>query len=211
MPNQLCTALTEESGTQFLSFSIGVATPGADDALPVLRPRCGRPGGGGGGAVSLRAAAPVGHGRSIDTVGAVARGIRTGRVRRWALAAGGLTAVLAGCAKDAPQDTLQPEGSNAQKIQNLHRVPADAFASKIACRKMPELLRLFTTMGVLMICASGRTRTSFPARPTVLTSVAVAVTNRCADEVANAKFAGPWLPLALVMKDANPTKSVPSP
>ena len=28
-------------------------------------------------------------------------------------------ALLAGCAKDAPQDTWQPAGDNAQKIQNL--------------------------------------------------------------------------------------------
>ena len=52
-------------------------------------------------------------------MGAVARRIRGSRVRRWALAAGGLTVLLAGCAKDAPQDTWKPEGSNAQKIQNL--------------------------------------------------------------------------------------------
>ena len=47
------------------------------------------------------------------------RRIRESRVRRGALAAAGLTVLLAGCAKDAPQDTWQPEGSNAQKIQNL--------------------------------------------------------------------------------------------
>ena len=32
-----------------------------------------------------------------------------------------LAAVLAGCAKDAPQDTWQPAGPNAQKIDNLQR------------------------------------------------------------------------------------------
>ena len=37
---------------------------------------------------------------------------------RRVVAAGALV-LLAGCAKDAPQDTWQPEGENAQKIQNL--------------------------------------------------------------------------------------------
>ncbi len=35
------------------------------------------------------------------------------------MVAAGALVLLAGCAKDAPQDTWQPEGENAQKIQNL--------------------------------------------------------------------------------------------
>ncbi len=41
---------------------------------------------------------------------------------RWSarvVALGGLTLFVAGCASDAPQDTWQPEGPNAQKIHNL--------------------------------------------------------------------------------------------
>ncbi|MEO5901102.1 MAG: cytochrome c oxidase subunit II [Ilumatobacteraceae bacterium] len=43
--------------------------------------------------------------------------------RRPALLIGGLAAavVLAGCAKNAPQDTFQPAGENARKIDNLQR------------------------------------------------------------------------------------------
>src|SRR5687767_7033170 len=44
------------------------------------------------------------------------------RVRRRSLPALALlaaVATLAGCAKDAPQDTWQPAGENAQKIQDL--------------------------------------------------------------------------------------------
>ena len=35
------------------------------------------------------------------------------------LAAGSLAALLAGCATDAPQDTWQPKGPNAQMINDL--------------------------------------------------------------------------------------------
>jgi len=43
--------------------------------------------------------------------------------RRPALVIGGLAAavVLAGCAKNAPQDTFQPAGENARKIDDLQR------------------------------------------------------------------------------------------
>ena len=44
------------------------------------------------------------------------------RHRRRTLSALGLLATvvaLAGCARDAPQDTFQPEGENAQRIQDL--------------------------------------------------------------------------------------------
>jgi cytochrome c oxidase subunit II len=42
--------------------------------------------------------------------------------RRWTAAAlVGLGLVLAGCAKDAPQDYFQPKGPNAEKIDNLQR------------------------------------------------------------------------------------------
>ena len=40
--------------------------------------------------------------------------------------------LLAGCADDAPQDTWQPEGDNAQKIQNL-QWPVFAIAGIVAC------------------------------------------------------------------------------
>jgi cytochrome c oxidase subunit II len=43
---------------------------------------------------------------------------RLRRVARWGVPVAGAVA-LAGCAKDAPQDTWQPAGSNAQKIQDL--------------------------------------------------------------------------------------------
>lgn len=43
------------------------------------------------------------------------------RVKRWPRAAlvGGLALLVAGCASDAPQDTWQPAGPNAQKIHDL--------------------------------------------------------------------------------------------
>jgi cytochrome c oxidase subunit II len=46
---------------------------------------------------------------------------RSSTIRRAAVVAGtgGLVMLAAGCAKDAPQDTWQPAGTNAQKIQNL--------------------------------------------------------------------------------------------
>ncbi|CAB4870034.1 unannotated protein [freshwater metagenome] len=45
------------------------------------------------------------------------------RHRRWALPLAGFGAlvVLSGCAKDAPQDTWQPAGDNARKIDNLQQ------------------------------------------------------------------------------------------
>jgi cytochrome c oxidase subunit 2 len=47
---------------------------------------------------------------------------RRGRTRVILLAAGlGALALLAGCAKDAPQDTWQPAGENARKINNLQQ------------------------------------------------------------------------------------------
>ena len=47
---------------------------------------------------------------------------RPARRRRIALtAAGGLGVLLAGCAENAPQDTFQPAGPNAQTIDNLQR------------------------------------------------------------------------------------------
>jgi cytochrome c oxidase subunit 2 len=53
------------------------------------------------------------------------------RWRRWApLAVGGLAVALAGCASDAPLDTFQPEGDEAQKIQNL-QVPVFIIAGVI--------------------------------------------------------------------------------
>jgi len=57
--------------------------------------------------------------RSIGTVTQVMLpGLSRGR--RGAIAAVvGAAALLAGCAKDAPQDTWQPEGENAQDIHNL--------------------------------------------------------------------------------------------
>ncbi len=47
------------------------------------------------------------------------------RRRRWPLTLAGIGAlvVLSGCAKDAPQDTWQPAGDNARKIDNLQRIP----------------------------------------------------------------------------------------
>jgi cytochrome c oxidase subunit II len=44
---------------------------------------------------------------------------RDHRWRRRVAAIGGVGLVLAGCAEDAPQDTWQPAGPNADKIQNL--------------------------------------------------------------------------------------------
>lgn len=44
------------------------------------------------------------------------------RIALPAFAVGALT-VLSACAKDAPQDTFQPEGENARKIDNLQRWP----------------------------------------------------------------------------------------
>jgi len=42
------------------------------------------------------------------------------RRRRWLIGAGALVALtLTGCANNAPQDTWQPEGENAQRIQDL--------------------------------------------------------------------------------------------
>ena len=50
---------------------------------------------------------------------------KTTQHRRWALpaAAFAVVAILSGCAKDAPQDTWQPAGENARKIDNLQRIP----------------------------------------------------------------------------------------
>ena len=41
--------------------------------------------------------------------------------RRYVALAAGVGVLLAGCAKNAPQDTFQPEGSNARKIDGLQR------------------------------------------------------------------------------------------
>ena len=59
-------------------------------------------------------------GRSHRTTSTVSR-VTSCRVRRLAVAAAGLAAAaaLAGCADNAPQDTWQPEGDNAQKIHDL--------------------------------------------------------------------------------------------
>lgn len=57
----------------------------------------------------------------MRTLGTVAR-VWFDRVTRRSLAVTGLVgaaAVLAGCAKDAPQDTWQPAGDNSRDIQNL--------------------------------------------------------------------------------------------
>ena len=51
--------------------------------------------------------------------------------RRWApIALGGLGLALAGCAKDAPLDTFQPKGEEAQKIQDL-QVPVFIIAGVV--------------------------------------------------------------------------------
>ena len=53
---------------------------------------------------------------------AIVRNVPPMRHRRQTLSALGLLATvvaLAGCARDAPQDTFQPAGDNAQRIQNL--------------------------------------------------------------------------------------------
>lgn len=61
----------------------------------------------------------------VDTVAMMshetsARRSLAGRVMRWSvLGAGAL--LLAGCAKNAPQDTFQPAGPNAKKIDDLQR------------------------------------------------------------------------------------------
>lgn len=48
----------------------------------------------------------------------------TNRLRRWALpAVASATVLLAGCARNAPQDIFQPEGDNARKIDDLQRIP----------------------------------------------------------------------------------------
>ena len=59
-------------------------------------------------------------GRHLISVGAVPRSPRCGR-RAATIAVSSVLglALLTGCAKDAPQDTWQPAGENAQKIQNL--------------------------------------------------------------------------------------------
>lgn len=56
----------------------------------------------------------------VDTVWPMADPVRHRfwRTLRWVVPTAGLL-VLAGCAKDAPQDTWQPAGDNARKIQNL--------------------------------------------------------------------------------------------
>ena len=56
----------------------------------------------------------------------------TTKTRRLVTAAAGIsaTAFLAGCAKDAPQDTWQAKGSNAEKIDNLQR-PVFAIAGVV--------------------------------------------------------------------------------
>jgi cytochrome c oxidase subunit 2 len=50
---------------------------------------------------------------------------KTTQHRRWVLpaAAFAVVAILSGCAKDAPQDTWQPAGENARKINNLQHWP----------------------------------------------------------------------------------------
>lgn len=65
----------------------------------------------------------------------VTGGVERRRVNRWrrataaaVVAVGGL--VLAGCAKDAPQDALDPAGPNAQKIDNLQK-PVFAIAGVV--------------------------------------------------------------------------------
>ncbi|MEI6742595.1 MAG: cytochrome c oxidase subunit II [bacterium] len=61
------------------------------------------------------------------------------KIRRITAGVSGLaaTAILAGCAKDAPQDTWQPKGSNARTIDNLQE-PVFAIAGVI---------------GVIVLCA----------------------------------------------------------
>lgn len=65
---------------------------------------------------------PVSPDNSMDTVHSMTGDVRPSRRSRRALATGAAVAtlaLLAGCAKDAPQDTWQPEGDNAQRIHNL--------------------------------------------------------------------------------------------
>jgi cytochrome c oxidase subunit 2 len=63
------------------------------------------------------------------------------RLTAAALAAGGL--LLAGCASDAPQDTWQPEGPNAQKIHNL-QWPVFAIAGVVG-------IAVFVTVAIVII------------------------------------------------------------
>jgi cytochrome c oxidase subunit II len=53
------------------------------------------------------------------SVAQVPRPLLTARRATAAVGIGGLVLLAAGCARDAPQDTWQPAGTNAQKIQNL--------------------------------------------------------------------------------------------
>ena len=73
-----------------------------------------------------------------DVVVATARDHRWQRRRGVAIAGVGLRR-LAGCAEDAPQDTWQPAGPNAQKIQNL-QWPVFAIAGLV-------LLLVFAAVG----------------------------------------------------------------
>jgi cytochrome c oxidase subunit 2 len=62
-----------------------------------------------------------------------------GRRRRMAATAVGVAVLLAGCAENAPQDTFQPEGSNARSIDGLQR----------------ELFYISGVVGVLVFAAVG--------------------------------------------------------
>ena len=65
-------------------------------------------------------------------------------------------ALLAGCAEDAPQDTWQPAGDNAQKIQDL-QWPVFAIAGVV-------LLTVFTAVA-WCVFATGIAVSRFPSRP----------------------------------------------
>jgi cytochrome c oxidase subunit II len=71
------------------------------------------------------------RGRGTVPPVAAAQDTHPRRWRRWAPLGLGLFALaVAGCAKDAPLDTFQPEGSQAQEIQNL-QVPIFIIAGVI--------------------------------------------------------------------------------
>ena len=113
----VCTALVEEGGTQLLTVRFAKPSFAVEIAVPVHRARestepscpwwCRE---------SSRREARVARDASVDAPSADSRRGRLTTRRRHRVRH---RAARGGCAKDAPQDTWQPAGENAQRIQDL--------------------------------------------------------------------------------------------
>src|SRR4029450_7206975 len=112
-PAVRCPPLVEDGGSGFMTFEIGVPSPASDHPYQFVVP------GVEGEAIEAVVPCRVGGAAARAAGGAIAVCGRPCR-RRFAAAAAvlALVAVLASCADEAPQDTWQPEGDNAQKIHH---------------------------------------------------------------------------------------------